>query len=124
MRTARSVTSPPYAVKSNLIFCIASQFLMASSHIVFNCNYLDNITTLDKPKLITCGRANMDIPEMGSLNKVLEHLPLPKHGYYYDENIVANLLSLGIIANKFCVLMDIDTKDSIYAHGRMEGTNG
>ena len=59
----------------------------------------------------------MDIPEVGSLNKVLEHLPLPKHGYYYDENVVANLLSLGRIADEFRVSMDTDIEDAIYVHG-------
>ena len=59
----------------------------------------------------------MEIPEMGILDRVLEHLPLPKHGYYYDENAVANRLSLGRIADKFRVSTGTDIKDSIYVHG-------
>jgi len=55
---------------------------------------------------------------MGSLSKALEHLPLPKDGYLFDEGIVANLLSLGKIAKEFRVVMDTDIDDAIYVYGK------
>ena len=59
----------------------------------------------------------MELNEIGLLKKVFEHLPLPKNGYYYDKNMIANLLSLGKVANKFRVVMDTDIDDAIYVYG-------
>ena len=60
----------------------------------------------------------MNVTKMGSLSKALEHLPLPKDGYLFDEGIVANLLSLGKIADEFRVVMDTDIDDAIYVYGK------
>ena len=62
----------------------------------------------------------MQLNEIGLLKKVFKHLPLPKDGYYYDKNMIANLLSLGKIANKFRVVMDTDINDAIYKYGEDE----
>ena len=43
---------------------------------------------------------------------------MPKDGYYYNENVVANLLSLGKIVNEFRVVMDTDVNDAIYVYGK------
>ena len=51
---------------------------------------------------------------MGSLSDVFKHLPLPQDGYYYDEEAVANLLSLGQITKEFQVYMNTAIDDAIY----------
>ena len=48
----------------------------------------------------------------------MDHLSLPKYGYYYDENVVANILSLGKIANEFRVVIGTDVDNAIYVYGK------
>lgn len=49
---------------------------------------------------------------------MFEHLPLPKEGYYYDQNTMANPLSLGQIANEFTVKMNTAIDDVIYVYDK------
>ena len=58
----------------------------ASHHVVFNGDHLDNIQELDDPLQLACGGNDMNMTQLGSLSKALCHLPLPKQGYYYDQN--------------------------------------
>ena len=88
----------------------------ATSSMIFNREMVD-IEELERPYKVVCGGSDIQVNEIGSLKKVFEHLPLPKNGYNYDENTVANLLSLGRIANKFRVVMDTDIDDAIYVFG-------
>lgn len=55
--------------------------------------------------------------EIGSLKRVFKHLPLPKDSYYYNKNMIANVLSLGRIRNECGVVMDTDIDDAIYVFG-------
>ena len=55
--------------------------------------------------------------QLASLSKALCHLPLPKQGYYYNQNVIANLLSLGKIADEFTVVMNTAIDDAIYVYG-------
>ena len=66
----------------------------ASSSMLFNQELVD-IKELNRPYKVACGGLDMQLNKIGSLKKVFEHLPLPKNGYYYDKNMIANLLSLG-----------------------------
>ena len=88
----------------------------ASSSMLFNRELVD-IKELNRPYKVACGRLVMQLNEIGSLKKVFEHLPLPKNGYYSDENMIANLLSLEKIANEFRVVMDTDIDNAIYVYG-------
>lgn len=54
---------------------------------------------------------------IGSLKKVFDHQTLPKDGYYYNKNVIANLLSLGRIANEFRVVIDTDIGYIMYVFG-------
>ena len=85
---------------------------------LFNREVLGDIDKLDNSKKIACGGNDIEIHELGCLKKALQHLPLPKDGYYYDENVVANLLFLGKIANEFRVVMDTDIDNAIYVYGK------
>ena len=85
----------------------------ASNSMLFDWEALGTIEKLENPKKVACGGNNINIRELGSLKKALDHLPLPKDGYYYNKNVVANLLSLGRIANKFRVVMDTNIDDAI-----------
>ena len=53
-----------------------------------------------RPIPIHCGGTSFHTTKTGRLCDDLKHLPLPKDGYYYHENGVANLLSLAIVAAK------------------------
>ena len=90
----------------------------ASNSMLFNREVLDDIDKLNNPKRVACGGNDIEIHELGCLKKALQHLPLPKDGYYYDKNVVANLLSLGKIANEFRVVMYTEIDDAIYVYGK------
>jgi len=83
---------------------------------IFGVKWLQNLIPISKQ--VSCGGSDMNITRMGSLSKALEDLPLPRDGYLFDEGIVANLLSLGKIADKFRVVMDTDIDDAIYVYGK------
>ena len=63
---------------------------------------------------IKAGRSNINLLEGGVLHDDLEYLLLPKSGYYYDKNALANLLLLACIVNKYWVRMDTRVDDVIY----------
>ena len=50
--------------------------------------------------------------------KAFEHLPLQKKAYYYNQNAIANLLSLGQIAKEFTLKMNTAIDDAIYVYDR------
>ena len=75
-----------------------------SNHVVFSADHLDDIQELDDPLQLTCGGNDINMTQLGSLIKALGHLVLPKQGYNYNQNVVANLLSLGKTTDEFTVI--------------------
>ena len=63
----------------------------ASIHLLFNRETLEDIEPLEETKSIATGSAGgLELSQIGSLSKTFEHLPLPKKGYYFDTNAMAN----------------------------------
>ena len=52
--------------------------------------------------------------QVGKLAALLGHLPLPAEHYYYHENTVANIVSLGKIYKEFRFVFDSDVHDAFY----------
>ena len=42
------------------------------------------------------------------------HLPLPKKGYFFHCDAVSNILSMVIVSDSHCLVMDTDTDNDIY----------
>ena len=88
-----------------------------SIHILFNRETLGDIEPLEEAKLIATESAGgLELSQIGSLSRAFEHLRLPKKGYYYDQNAMVNLLSLGQIAKEFTVKMNTAIDDAIYVY--------
>ena len=64
------------------------------------------------------GGSNINLSEGGVLHDDLGDLPLPKEGYYYDKNVLANLLSLACIVNEYWVRMDTRIGNAIYVQSK------
>ena len=52
--------------------------------------------------------------QKGSLSSKLGNLPLPKDNYYYDSDLIANLLLLALISKTNCVCMDTAIDNVFY----------
>ena len=57
----------------------------ASVHILFNRELLEGIQDLDRPLAIAAGGKNFKLSQTGSLHTALQHLPLPRDDYHYDD---------------------------------------
>ena len=80
---------------------------------------MGDIEPLEEVKLVATGSVGgLELHHIGTLSKAFEHLPLPKKGYYYDQNAMANLLSLGQLADEFAVKMNAAIDDAIYVYDR------
>ena len=85
-----------------------------SIHILFNQETLGDIEPLEGAKLTATGSAGgLNLKQIGLLFKTFEHLLLPKKGCYYNQNAMANLLSLGQIAKEFTVKMNTAVNDAV-----------
>ena len=60
------------------------------------------------------GCNNIKFNTIGLLNKIFEYLILPKDRYYYDQKVVANLISIAYIENKFTISMNTEIDYVIY----------
>ena len=60
------------------------------------------------------GCAKMVYDQVGKLASILRHLPLAAEDYYYHENTVANLVSLGQICKEFRVIFNSGVHDAFY----------
>ena len=71
-----------------------------------------------KPHKIHCGSTKFDNTHIGDLHDLLNHLPLPKGGYYAYKNGVTNLLSLAHVSKDFRVYYDywVDKAFHIFDH--------
>lgn len=66
----------------------------ASVNILINGDYITNMKEAERPITIHCGGKSWEETQTGDLNEDLCNLSLNKTGYYFNENGVANLLSL------------------------------
>lgn len=74
----------------------------ASIMLMFNGDLLDTISTLHNLKIIHAGGGNFEANQTGSLTKALHHLPLPKDGYHFHPDAVANLVSMAVVSDHHC----------------------
>ena len=65
---------------------------------------------------IHCGGTSFNATKTGSLCESLKHLPLPKDGYYFHADGVANLLSLSMVAENNRVVMDTAIDNAFYVY--------
>ena len=79
-----------------------------------------DVEKIEKLYSVACGGVDLQVRKIGSLKKTLEYLPLPKNGYSYDKNMLADLLSLRKITSKFRVVMDANINNAIYVYGEDE----
>ena len=86
----------------------------ATVSILANIEFLKNIFTTKRPLTIHCGGDSIVANQAGSLCDGLEDLPLPKNGYFHHKNGLANLLSLGLIAKEFRVVLDTSIDNAFY----------
>ena len=85
----------------------------ASVNVFYNKDLIEDIQYTANPKEVTTGGCTkLFYEQMGNLNSILRHLPLPAENYYYHENAVANLLSLGRVCKQFRVLFNSDVHDA------------
>ena len=92
----------------------------ASISIMFNKNLLEKINKLPNAAHIKAGGSNINLLEGGVLHDDLGYLLLPKSGYYYDKNALANLLSLACVFNKYWVRMDARIDNAIYVQSKTD----
>ena len=82
---------------------------------MFFIDLIEDIQYTANPKEVTTGGCmKLFYEQMGNLKSILRHLPLPAENYYYHENAVANLLSLGRVCKQFRALFDSDIHDAFY----------
>ena len=66
----------------------------ASIMLMFNENLLYDISLLHNPKDISLSGGNFGAHQAGLLTIALHHLPLPKKGYYFHCDAMANIISM------------------------------
>ena len=85
---------------------------------MFNKNLLNKIDKLTNTAYIKAGGSNINLSEGGVLHNDLSYLLLPKLGYYYDKDALANLLSLACVVNEYWVRMNTRIDDVIYVQSK------
>ena len=88
----------------------------ASIPLIFNDNFLDNISQLKCSKSINLGGRQFQSTHRGSLTEALHHLPLPKKGYFFDPDAMANILSMARVSDHHRITMDTDIDNTIYVY--------
>lgn len=68
---------------------------------------------MDNPTGLHAGGNHFKVNQLGYLNKVLKHLPLPKDTYHFYCNDVTNILLLTRISYKYIVEMYTDIDNDI-----------
>ena len=86
----------------------------ASIPLIFNDNFLDKISQLKRSKLINLGGGQFPAKHHGSLTEALQHLPLPKEGYFFHPDAVANILSMAKVSDHHRITTDTDIDNTIY----------
>ena len=90
------------------------QLILPTIAIVFNGDLLDAIFTLNYLKGIHAGGGNLQANQTGSLTKALHHLLLTKEGYKFHPDAVSNLVSMAVVSNYHCIVIDTDVDNAIY----------
>ena len=112
-QVARSGTQKQYScggLHRNRIFIDSGVSVM----LMFNGNLLDAISMLRNPRGINTGGGSFHTTQTGSLTNALHHLPPPKDGYLFNSDTVANLVSMAVVSDNHCIVMDTDVDNSIY----------
>ena len=79
----------------------------ASINIFYNRNLIENIQYIKNPyEVTTGGYIKMKYNQLGSLSTLLRNFLLPIDEYYYHNNIVANLASIGRIRKELRTVFD------------------
>ena len=58
------------------------------------------------------------LKQVGSLHKELRHLPFSIRNYYYDKNVIVNLLSFAKLADEYYIIYNTRVKDVIYVQSK------
>ena len=82
-----------------------------SLHIIFNKELLRGLIELDRAIEIQAGGKLTHLSQIGSLHKVLQHLPLPVSAYHYSKNAIANLLSFAKLADEYYIICNTRVED-------------
>ena len=98
-----------------------NQEVGALVHILFNRELLEGIQDLDRPLAIAAGGKNFKLSQTGSLHTALQHLPLPRDDYHYDDTAIANLLSFARLADDYYILCNTRIDDAIYVQSKEDG---
>jgi len=93
----------------------------ASVNIIFNRGLLGKLKTLLKPIQIAAAGKPMELQQVSSLHKALQHLPLPTEELYYEPTAIANLLSFAKIADEYYVICNTRIDDAIYVQSKSDG---
>ena len=93
----------------------------ASICILFNKELLGGIVDLGESVKIHAGGKPIHLSQIGSLHQALQHLPLPASTYYYNENAIANLLSLAKLADDYCIICNTRIDNRKYVQSKNDG---
>ena len=88
-------------------------------NIFYNGDLIEDIQFLVYPtQVMTCRCIPIKYNKVGRLSSLLRQLPIPVEDYYYYENAMANLLSLGKITKKFRAVFDLGI-DNVFTYSMM-----
>lgn len=90
----------------------------ASVNIIFNRGLLGKLKSLLKPIKIAAAGKPMELKQVSSLHKALQHLPLPTEELYYKPTAIANLLSFAKIADEYYVICNTRIDDAKYVQSK------
>ena len=83
----------------------------ANIHIFNNPSFLSGIITCLGQYINTTGSRTL-CNKMGRLASNLKSLPLPTTGFYYQPNGIANIISLSLLSDTHCIVMDTDIENA------------
>ena len=86
----------------------------ASVSILINSDYITNMKQADKPITIHCSGKSWKETQTGDLTGDLLKLPLCKTGYFFNQDGVANLLSLSQLSDEYNIVMDTRIDNAFY----------
>lgn len=90
----------------------------ASVHITFNQDLLNEHRPLKKALNISAAGKPLQLKEVSTLHKALQHLPLPKDDIYYEPQVIANLLSFARLADEYHIICNTQVDDAIYVQSK------
>ena len=93
----------------------------ANIHIFNNPSFLSGIVTCIGQYINTTGSRTL-CNQMGCLASNLKSLPLPTTGFYFQPNGIANIISLSLLSDTHCIVMDTDIENAFYLFNRADST--